>query len=444
MALKSKILKNLGANAYGQAVTILIQVVGIPVFIAHWGAGLYGEWLILVAIPAYLALSDVGFSSVAANDMTIKMAAGDFWAASRVYQSIWVLTLSISLAIILLAGAVVFFTPVIDVFSFQYISQEQSRWILSFLAMYVLLGLQIGVISAAYRAAGNFAFGTLLTNNIRLIEFILVAAGLVAAADALQIALLMLASRGLGFVLMILGLRFKKIPFRLGYRHFARSELVRLFKPACAFMAFPLGLAMALQGMILLIGSFLGPASVVIFSTYRTVTRLIIQLVTMINQSTWPEISAAHGAGDEVRVRAIFFKSVFFTFWTGLFVFVIFFFFGDWLLQLWVGENLVQNALLWDVLLVASLLSIQWQSPWVLLMAVNKHQAVSLHFIFSMCISLLCAVLLMPNFGVTGAGMAVVISELLMLYFCIKQVLKEKKWTLRQYIFSTFMIIKLR
>jgi hypothetical protein len=84
--LKAKLLRNLGANAYGQAITILIQLVSVPLYLHYWGKQLYGEWLILSAIPAYLALSDIGFASVTANDMTMRVANGDRHGTLEVFQ----------------------------------------------------------------------------------------------------------------------------------------------------------------------------------------------------------------------------------------------------------------------------------------------------------------------------------------------------------------------
>jgi predicted CoA-binding protein len=84
--LKAKLLRNLGANAYGQAITILIQLVSVPLYLHYWAKQLYGEWLILSAIPAYLALSDIGFASVTANDMTMRVANGDRHGTLEVFQ----------------------------------------------------------------------------------------------------------------------------------------------------------------------------------------------------------------------------------------------------------------------------------------------------------------------------------------------------------------------
>ncbi|THD09540.1 hypothetical protein [Metallibacterium scheffleri] len=67
-----RILHGLGANAYGQLVAVVIQLAGVPILLHAWGTQLYGEWLILAAIPTYLLMADLGFSQSAGNDMTAR------------------------------------------------------------------------------------------------------------------------------------------------------------------------------------------------------------------------------------------------------------------------------------------------------------------------------------------------------------------------------------
>ena len=71
-SIRSRLVKGFGANIYGQVVTAVVQLVGVPIFLWAWGTELYGEWLILFAIPSYLSMSDLGFSLSAANDMTAR------------------------------------------------------------------------------------------------------------------------------------------------------------------------------------------------------------------------------------------------------------------------------------------------------------------------------------------------------------------------------------
>ncbi|MFH1131371.1 MAG: hypothetical protein V1754_08555, partial [Pseudomonadota bacterium] len=56
----ARIVRNLGASAMSQVITLVIQLVSVPVFLSSWGVPLYGEWLTLNAICTFFVLSDLG------------------------------------------------------------------------------------------------------------------------------------------------------------------------------------------------------------------------------------------------------------------------------------------------------------------------------------------------------------------------------------------------
>ena len=75
------------ATVSGPLGTIAIQLASVPIFLHFWGTALYGEWLIMIAIPSYLTLGDFGFGSVAGNDMTMSVAAEQHDEALRTFQT---------------------------------------------------------------------------------------------------------------------------------------------------------------------------------------------------------------------------------------------------------------------------------------------------------------------------------------------------------------------
>lgn len=64
MINRIRILKGFLAGGYGQFVTAVVQLLGVPIFLGAWGPNLYGEWILLAAIPSYLALSDICFGII--------------------------------------------------------------------------------------------------------------------------------------------------------------------------------------------------------------------------------------------------------------------------------------------------------------------------------------------------------------------------------------------
>src|SRR5690349_13933161 len=104
-------MRGLGANVYGQVIIVVVQLVGVPVLLHAWGSQLYGEWLILFAIPSFLSITDLGFSQSAANDMSQKVAREERTEAVQVFQSLCAIVFACALAALLLVTAVVLAFP---------------------------------------------------------------------------------------------------------------------------------------------------------------------------------------------------------------------------------------------------------------------------------------------------------------------------------------------
>lgn len=410
--LKAKLLRNLGANAYGQLITIAIQLISVPLFLHYWGVELYGEWLILSAIPAYLALSDIGFASVAANDMTMRVAKGDRRGALEVYQSIWLFISGVSVLIGGVLAALIYALPVNAEFSINHIGEVQTQQVLIVLVLHVLVGLQGGVLNAAFRAAGRYAYGTAMSNTVRLAEWAVSILSLLFGGGVMAVAALALATRATGLLLLWFALRQQEPWLHLGTKAATIKQVRNLFKPAVAFMAFPFGLALSLQGMVLIVGMTLGSAAVVIFSAYRTLTRLLVQIITMLNQAIWPEISTAYGANQINLVKKIHRKGSTITFWLAICAVATIGLSGEWIISYWTRNAFESDNILLIALLGGSFISVLWQTSWVLLMAINKHEKISIVFIASTATALICSWLIIPLHGLAGAAFALLIFEI--------------------------------
>ncbi len=68
---KRRLLLGFAINWIGKLASTIIQLIQVPVFLHFWSTPLYGEWMIVNSIPAYLSFSNIGFGSVAGNEMTM-------------------------------------------------------------------------------------------------------------------------------------------------------------------------------------------------------------------------------------------------------------------------------------------------------------------------------------------------------------------------------------
>jgi len=414
--LKGKLFRNFGANAYGQIVTIFIQLLSVPLFLYYWGVSLYGEWLILSAVPFYLSLSEMGFATVAANMMTIEFTQGNKKKVLEIYQSTWIFVCSVSFIVALIFYILIFYVPFNNILSINLISGKDASSILLVLTVYVLLGLQQGVLNAAYRTIGKYAFATVFFHSTRLLEWFSVVLVLVFSGSPFTVAIFMVLIRFIALVVAWLHLRLRYAWLRQGVNQAKLKTIRELFKPASAFMAFPLGLAFSMQGMILVVGATLGGASVAIFATYRTLVRVLVQMVTMLNQAFWPEMTSAYGARNTKLVAKLYRKSSFISFWVAFLGGLMLAIFGDQILKVWTHNEIGGYQAMFFLMLLGSFLNVLWQPSWVLLMSINRHLDIAAYFIVFSVLGVVLSWFLMPMFGLNGAALALFIVEIPMLY----------------------------
>jgi hypothetical protein len=239
MSVRNRILHGLYAGGFSQAVTIVSQLAGVPLFLYFWGVEKYGEWLILSTIPAYLALSDLGFASVAANDMTMNVARGHHTAAIKTFQSILVVIFIASIV----AGAIVALGLYLELtFGFLpvgHMTDIEKVFVIIALWLQVIVAQIGGQLGAGFRCDGQYAVGALNGSLIRLAEFLSTVASLAAGGGILAVALSILAARTIGTYGMALDLRRRSPWLTFGMSLSSRVEILGLIRPALAFMHSP-------------------------------------------------------------------------------------------------------------------------------------------------------------------------------------------------------------
>ena len=296
-SLKRRLIAGFGANTFSRLSTTLTQIFSVPVFLSHWGVHLYGEWILLNTIPSYLGLSDVGFGSVAGNEMTMLAAAQDFDQALVVFQSVWVLTTVITSLLGLLLIATVWLLPLGAWLNMHAISGPDARLIVLLLGLAVLLGMQETLFQAAFRCVGKYPLGTMAKSLVVLAAFLSTMIGVGLHLTPVPVTVLYVVVNAVGVVALWFLLR-REVPWiRFGIRHAQWAVIRRLTGPALSYMSFPLVNALNFQGILVVIGYVLGPIAVVTFNTARTISRSAAQGMNLINNSIWPEMSAAFGVG---------------------------------------------------------------------------------------------------------------------------------------------------
>src|SRR5713101_6888616 len=85
--ISGRLTRGLGAGLIGHAISLIARVLLPPLFLHAWGVEVYGEWLVLTAMAAYLVFSDFGGGQYVVNRMTQEFANDDLKALRKTLQT---------------------------------------------------------------------------------------------------------------------------------------------------------------------------------------------------------------------------------------------------------------------------------------------------------------------------------------------------------------------
>lgn len=422
VSIRSRIVSGTIANAAGIGMSAAAQIASVPALTFAWGVERYGLWLILTTVPAYLALSDLGFASAATSDMTMQVARGQRGKAIATFQSVWLLVNIVSLAIVLIAGAAILGLRHAST-SFSWI-EEQSA-VLAVLVLYSAVVMNARIALAGLRATHNYALGTMLYQIMTLVEVTAILATALRGGNFIDCSLAMLGAQVLNAALMFVTLR-RRVPWlALGFHSASMPELKRLWIPAAAAMAIPSALAVNLQGMVLVTGILVSTTAAATLSSVRTVSRVAIQVVGAINRATMPELSTA-GAIDS---RAAFGKIIALNLATVSIVLVpgamLFAAFGDQVVEIWTRGKIVAPPSFVALIAIAAVAHGFWYYTSNLMLASNAHTAVTRLLVVTSMAAIFFAVPAAYVCGLFGIGGVLVLTEIVCLIGVLRVALRS-------------------
>jgi O-antigen/teichoic acid export membrane protein len=433
---KRRLMLGFLTNWVGRLSATVIQFIQIPVFLHFWSVPLYGEWMIVNSIPAYLSFSNAGFGSVAGNEMTMMVARDDRDGALRVFQSCWWLISFICTATIVVLSATLYFLPAAHLLKLSALSESDTKWIIFYLGVSVLLGQLEQLLQSAYRAIGRYSYGTFLKNLFTLAAFVAIIASVALGMGPRAVALVF-ASINVAVTIFFCILVHHDIPWiEYGWQHASFNEIRKLFRPAIAFMGFPLGNALSLQGSLLAVGYALGPTQVVVFSTARTVSRVALQLVQMVNFTFEPEMSIAYGAGNYALTRTLLRRACQLALLVAVVVILVMMTFGPWFLTHWTSGHVPPSRNLLGILLLVVLLYALWSTSATLMTSTNQHQRLATYYILGTSLTCVLCFIFARIYGLYGAAASLLISELVMNFYVVPASLRLAHDTLPAFLVS--------
>ncbi len=382
MNIISELKKNLGANSLNSAIIFLYQIISVPVFLKYWGVNLYGEWILLTSFAAYLAISDLGLNTVTSNEFSILFERKEYKKCLVLFNNnLFVIIILFSIVFIII-GLTEFFFPVARIIGFKMLSNKTVNIGLLIITFNVLMGMISHLFNGIYRSSHAYARGLLIDNIVLIFEYASILILIMIRLNVVFIILFIPVSRTVGLIYKVLDTR-QYFSVKINFTYFSWIELKRILGPSIAFLSFPAGNAVIIQGFILLINSLLGSANVVLFSTTRTLINTIKKGTTIMFNSFWPEFSLAYGRGDKKFMKKIYQFFFGINIYYGISAIVILIFFGKEIFLLWTKHQLEFNNILFYLFLLSTLTNFSWFPGSMVLIATNKHVKYAYLYLFS-------------------------------------------------------------
>jgi O-antigen/teichoic acid export membrane protein len=366
-----RLMSGTAANLLGKGWALTVQLVSIPILTHAWGADGYGIWLMLITIPFYIGLSDFGMGTAAGVEITRRIALADHGGALDAFQSVWAPLTAIATVIAVVAlgcGGVVFFTA--SDMAGPFTGQQLAAAIIA-MTLYACGVVQMSILNIVYRATHKYAFGTFLIDLLIPVEGIALLATAWFGGSIAEAAIAMLAARVLGWFAYSAVLHRHEPWARIGWRHASAPTIRALLHPSLAAFSLTLSNAIAIQGMILVLGWAAGPATVAVFGAARTLTRIPLQLANLVPRASIPELTRSQVAGNVNLTRRLLRINIASVLLLTLPFMVILIAIGPALLHLMSGARLIASPLLFALLAVAAALNVFWQAAASPLVAMN-------------------------------------------------------------------------
>jgi O-antigen/teichoic acid export membrane protein len=273
MPRAARVRQGLMSNAFGLAARIFIQFAQVPLFLNFWSAEKYGEWLLLSAIPIYLALSGFGISAVGGNLIATAASLKQTERARSIFRTVWILVVTSNIFLLLVTVVALFGFGLHKAAHFSSLSPNELSQTILLLVLLVVLRLQTGINEVAFRARGAYGAFTFVDTIAQFVEL----AALVVCLSNFPSMVATAGTLVLVRAVLLLGLLIHLWSidrWLLGKGDTSIAALAgEMMAPAAGQLIFPIAHAIQYQGITILIGSAFGAVEVATYVTLRTFLR---------------------------------------------------------------------------------------------------------------------------------------------------------------------------
>lgn len=338
------------ANLLSKGSAMIVLIISIPLTLPYLGQERFGTWMTLTSLTVVFSFFDFGIGSVLLNAVARKSGRDCHRKSLAIIVTNGIVLLSaISIVLFFCLNILIFFikknTYILDYINFQK-SEEVFQSLFAFSAIIcinitvsatnkIYLGMQQGYISYLFNTLANSA-SILILITAPIMKYNI--PELVAITFGIQIitSLFLLARMYFNQV----------IQFNLVRTAHFRKISAHMFRSGSVFFALQFAAVIGWGSDLLLISSLLGPSYAAAFVVAQRLFQFVSQPISLVLQPLWATYAEASVLGDRSYIRTTLFYSSAVTFGIALIVSTVLFIFHEFILELWIGNEMIVPTLM--------------------------------------------------------------------------------------------------
>lgn len=406
----ARLLHGAGAGAVSYGLSIVGNLLLLPLYLRFWSVAVYGEWMALYSAVNYLASLDFGLTFAAINSATIAYARGDIRTFRRVQGTTWAISLLIAAVGILAVMALsVAYFHVNQWLGLRIMDQSDARIVFSCLAISFLINIPGRQLISVYIAIGEFPHYQWLYNALALLSLAVTAIALAFGAPPRTLAVI-IASTGVASILVCWFLLYRRDPRLIpSIRNADWGTARSLAAPSGQVGLAILATAISLQGPVIVLSRALGGPAVALFTTTRTIANVIHGTVLLLRAPLRPELATASADPSKDSLRRLFRIAVSIETVTSISLAAVLWSAGGWLIAVWSHHRIAPDPRLLHLMLALAVLDAFLQVLASTGWATNKIQGVSIGQMITAIASVALAVVLVGRFGPSAVPLAAIV-----------------------------------
>jgi O-antigen/teichoic acid export membrane protein len=417
------------ANWVGIGVTLLTQIIFVPVYLSHWSSETYGVWLLLLAFLSFAGLIQGAHRDFIYHE-SLKLGKQHIDKVS--------LQLSSALPIVVLTSLIVFIAVYIQ-FEFSIIDSSFGltnalRQDFLFSAMILALVLLVsgnyyGFLLGPIILLGYYPFitwlkvGMAFVTSIAPISIIVFGGGLIDAVTGLAVTTFFVNLMAIYLVLNLYkkeNIKFSRPNLKLGFNQFANSSwmLARLVSDTFRQV-----------GIRFLIIPFVGASAVTQFATNRTVANVAQQGMSSLTGPILPELMRYVHEKKQLEIQAslaLLWLMLCFLIAPG---FIFLQLFIEPLFEIWTVGAIEFHPMLFGILSSSVLMMILAQPAESILRGNNLYKVQLAISLIALAILILTIYLFYQTLGLLSAGLGLLVAEAVVMSL---SVWKAQSWMMNE------------